>query len=130
MSQTPSPADQYLLLQPHQGHPALEFCLHLYQRRPSLPPALLCAPESLEEKRKLNDVDKALLDTDRQINQCQDLDDDEVILCSKLIAAKLSSFSPYQFALACRNIESILFDIQYTGNTNETRLQQSTSHTN
>ena len=90
----------------------------------------ICTRKSERKKRKLDDVDKALLDIDQQIKQCQDLDDDEAGLYGKSIAAKLRSFSPYQFALARRNIENILFDIQYTGNTNETQLQQPTSYTN
>lgn len=64
-------------------------------------------------KRKRDEMealDSELAKVDTQISNFKK---DEAAIIGEGIAAKLRLFNPYQMALARRNIENVLFDIQY-----------------
>lgn len=67
---------------------------------------------------------KHLKDLDQQIDGAES--EDEAALFGKSVAAKLRGFDPYKFALARRNIENVLFDVEY-GSQPTATYNQSTS---
>ena len=62
------------------------------------------------KEKELDDVEKALIE---RLEQLKKPHEDEAAAFGNHIAARLRTFSPRQYAMACVDIEKILFDIQF-----------------
>lgn len=80
-----------------------------------------------KKKKRLDPIDSELKKVDELLD---DDHSDEAALFGNSLAAKLRKFNPYQFALARRDIEKLLFDIEFGSSQYEQRNQRGPSPTN
>lgn len=78
----------------------------------ALPPQ--ATPTTSRKRKKVeSDIDKLDTEITKLDFEMQNFKKDEAGVFGESVAAKLRSFTPYQVALARRNIENVLFEIQF-----------------
>ena len=81
-----------------------------------------------KRKQAADDCEKALASIDQELNRLDAIENDEAAEYARAVAAKLRKLTPYQFALARKGFENLLFDIQYGQHGQQSTGQQLPSH--